>query len=134
MKYANIKFNFIEQGDAQIRVYLGDQKGDYGHVTMGLGVKCLMRDPNDFTMHFDTTDLIKEQSFKGTVLHEFGHALGLIHEHMSPVSGIKWDSAAVYSRKRMMGWSKEMTDAQLFKKYSLAYTNGTTYDPKSIMH
>jgi len=134
MKYANIKFNFIEQGDAQIRVYLGDQKGDYGHVTMGLGVKCLMRDPNDFTMHFDTTDLIKEQSLKRTVLHEFGHALGLIHEHMSPVSGIKWDSAAVYSRKRMMGWSKEMTDAQLFKKYSLSYTNGTTYDPKSIMH
>lgn len=42
MKYANIKFKFVDQGDAQIRVYLGDKKGDYGHVTMGLGVKCLM--------------------------------------------------------------------------------------------
>ncbi|MCZ2224139.1 MAG: hypothetical protein LC122_10985 [Chitinophagales bacterium] len=134
MKYANIKFNFIEQGDAQIRVYLGDKKGDYGHVTMGLGIKCLMRDPNDFTMHFDTTDLITEKSLKRTVLHEFGHALGLIHEHMSPVSGIQWDSTAVYARKRLMGWSKEMTDAQLFRRYNISYTNGTAYDPKSIMH
>jgi serralysin len=134
MKYANIKFKFVDQGDAQIRVYLGDKKGDYGHVTMGLGVKCLMRDSKDFTMHFDTTDLVEERSLKGTVLHEFGHALGLIHEHMSPVSGIQWDSSAVYARKGMMGWSKEMTDAQLFRKYNTSYTNGTQYDPKSIMH
>ncbi|MBX2930455.1 MAG: hypothetical protein KF781_00755 [Chitinophagaceae bacterium] len=134
MKYANIKFNFIEQGDAQIRIYMGDKKGDYGHVTMGLGVQCLRRDPNDFTMHFDTTDLVTDKSLKRTVLHEFGHALGLIHEHMSPVSGIQWDSAAVYARKGMMGWSKEMTNYQLFRKYNVSYTNGTQYDPKSIMH
>jgi len=28
----------------------------------------------------------------GTVLHEFGHALGLIHEHQNPASGgFKWN-------------------------------------------
>lgn len=137
MKYGNIKFNFIDKGEAQIRVFLGDKKGNYGHVTMGLGIRCLQRDENDFTMHFDTTDFVYEandKAFRGTVLHEFGHALGLIHEHMSPVSGIQWDSSAVYARKAMMGWNKDMTNAQLFRKYNISYTNGTQYDPKSIMH
>jgi serralysin len=134
MKYANIKFKFVNDGPAQIRVYMGDKKGGYGHVTMGLGIRCLQRNENDFTMHFDTTDLINDRSFRGTVLHEFGHALGLIHEHMSPVSGIQWDSTQVYGRKKLGGWDKNMTDAQLFKKYNQSYTNGTVYDPKSIMH
>lgn len=137
MKYANIKFKFVNDGPAQIRVYMGDEKGGYGHVTMGLGVVCLRRDEKDFTMHFDTTDFkndINDKHFRGTVLHEFGHALGLIHEHMSPTSGIQWDSAAVYARKGLTGWSTEMTNAQLFKKYNISYTNGTKYDPKSIMH
>ncbi len=133
-KYANIKFKFVETGDAQIRVYLGDKQGDFGHVTMGLGIRCLERSASDFTMHFDTTDLTEEASLKGTVLHEFGHALGLMHEHFYPKSAIQWDSAAVYTRKRMSGWSKAMTDAQIFRKFNSSYTNGTQYDPKSIMH
>ena len=133
-KYANIKFKFVETGDAQIRVYLGDKQGDFGHVTMGLGIRCLERSAADFTMHFDTTDLTEEASLKGTVLHEFGHALGLMHEHFYPKSAIQWDSAAVYTRKRMSGWSKAMTDAQIFRKFNSSYTNGTQYDPKSIMH
>ncbi len=134
-KYGNLKFNFIEEGDAQIRVYLGDGSKGHGHVTMGLGIRCLMRDENEFTMHFDTTALTVEQQLKGTVLHEFGHALGLMHEHMSPVSGIKWKKEMVYGRmKATQGWDKDMTDAQLFRKYNISYTNGTKYDPKSIMH
>lgn len=133
-QYANIKFKFVESGEAQIRVYLGDKKGDYGHVTMGLGIRCLQRNPEEFTMHLDTTDLKEEENLKGTVLHEFGHALGLMHEHFYPKSGIQWDSSAVYTRKRLSGWTKEMTDAQIFRKYSTTYTNGTQYDAKSIMH
>lgn len=134
-KYGNFKFNFIEEGDAQIRVYLGDGSKGHGHVTMGLGTRCLSNPEDEFTMHFDTTALPTEKQFKGTVLHEFGHALGLMHEHMSPASGIKWKKEMVYGRmKATQGWSKEMTDAQLFQKYNMSYTNGTKYDAKSIMH
>jgi hypothetical protein len=36
---------------------------------------------------------------KATVLHEFGHAIGLIHEHQSPFKGgFEWDKDEVSSK------------------------------------
>lgn len=102
-KYANIKFKFVETGDAQIRVYLGDKQGDFGHVTMGLGIRCLERSASDFTMHFDTTDLTEEASLKGTVLHEFGHALGLMHEHFYPKLAIQWQRLCIQEKECLVG-------------------------------
>ena len=41
---------------------------------------------------------------RGTILHEFGHALGLIHEHQSPASGgFEWDREEVLS-PLLNGW------------------------------
>jgi len=132
-QYANLKFQFVESGDAQIRILL--TKGDGGHYTRGLGIQLLNYPQSDFNMHLDTSDFINPESAYGTILHEFGHAIGLMHEHMSPVSGIKWDKQGIYARyKLLQGWDEQMVDAQLFVKYSVSYTNGTTYDPKSIMH
>ena len=36
-----------------------------------------------------------EEELRSVVLHEFGHALGLIHEHQNPVAGIYWNREAV---------------------------------------
>jgi len=42
-----------------------------------------------FTMNLGSVD-------RPTVLHEFGHALGLIHEHQSPFKGgFKWNREEV---------------------------------------
>ena len=38
----------------------------------------------------------KEEDIRSVVLHEFGHALGAIHEHLSPMADIPWDRDAVY--------------------------------------
>ena len=36
---------------------------------------------------------------QSTVMHEFGHALGLIHEHQSPFKGgFEWDKDEVGAR------------------------------------
>ena len=71
---------------------------------------------------------------KRVVLHEFGHAIGLQHEHQHPKAGIKWDSVAVYDYYAQMGWSKQDVDQQLFTRFSEDQTNFTKYDRKSIMH
>ena len=132
-KYANIKFQFVEVGNSHIRVILtgNDGGGNYSK----LGTMALMVPQDEHTLHLDTTSFTTPEYTYTAIVHEFGHAIGLMHEHMSPVSGIHWDKNRVYASYKMsQGWDKDMVDAQLFKKYNTSYTNGTKYDSKSIMH
>jgi serralysin len=82
-------------------------------------------DPN----HWDNIELTR------VVTHEFGHALGLLHEQSFP-DAIKWNkSDSIYQYyKETQGWDKEKVDFNVFEVGEQFYTNGTTYDPKSIMH
>jgi serralysin len=69
-------------------------------------------------------------------IHEFGHALGLLHEQSYP-GAIKWNkSDSVYNwyLKNNPTWTKAHVDANVFEVNKQSYTNGTGYDPKSIMH
>ncbi|XP_064399570.1 zinc metalloproteinase nas-14-like [Halichondria panicea] len=72
-----------------------------------------------------------------TVLHEFGHALGLIHEHQSPFKGgFEWDREEVI--KSLSGppnyWDPDRIENNMFKRYNRKDLDGTLYDAKSIMH
>lgn len=76
-----------------------------------------------------------EKELYSTVVHEFGHALGLKHEQSYP-GAIKWNrSDSVYDYyERTQGWGRDMVDHNVFDAAHQFYTNGTEYDPKSIMH
>ena len=74
---------------------------------------------------------------QGTVLHEFGHALGLIHEHQSPASGgFNWDEEEVI--KDLSGppnyWDLQTIEHNMFARYNEDQLLMTEYDSKSIMH
>jgi hypothetical protein len=130
-QYANIRFDFVEYGDADIRVNL-DNKGGHNSVIgqLASGIPQEQR-----TMNFDTTDFATYDAMHRTVLHEFGHAIGLLHEHYSPLAGIPWNKELVYKElEQSQGWDKMTVDVNLFQQYSLTYTHGTTYDRTSIMH
>lgn len=130
-KYANVKFNFVNSGDADIRVFIGDGNGHDSYI----GTVCKSIDSRDETMNLDSADVAGSDAFlKTVVLHEFGHAIGLLHEHSSPISGIKWDKENMYKEYAKIGWTKEDVDFQVFSVYKKSYTNGTKYDNKSIMH
>jgi len=130
-QYANLTFNFIEYGDADIRVNL-DDKGGHNSIIGQLAAGV----PQDVkTMNFDTTDFATYDAMHRTVLHEFGHAIGLLHEHYSPKAGIPWNKEAVYKElAQSQGWDKMTVDVNLFQEYALTYTHGTAYDKTSIMH
>lgn len=133
-KYANIKFDFNAGSKAEIRISFKADTGSWSYV----GTDCLLQDipKKEPTMNFgwlkDDTD---DMEYRRVVCHEFGHALGAIHEHQNPKGGIKWNLDAVY--KYFMGapnyWTKEEVDHNVIKKYSVDQLNGTEFDMKSIM-
>ena len=130
-QYANIKFDFIEYGDADLRINL-DNKGGHNSV---IGQLAQGRPQDEKTINFDTTDFATYDAMHRTVLHEFGHAIGLLHEHYSPLAGIPWNKELVYKElEQSQGWDKMTVDVNLFQEYNLTYTHGTSYDKTSIMH
>ncbi len=74
-----------------------------------------------------------EKVAKGTTMHEFGHALGLLHEQSYP-GAIKWNKDTVYKYYERFEWDKAKTDFNVLEISEQFFTNGTAYDPKSIMH
>jgi hypothetical protein len=76
---ADIRIGFINQGD-----YAGNWSAvgtDSRDSTVEGGA------PNQGSMNFGGFDQQLPVDWAGTVLHEFGHALGFEHEHQSPSGG-----------------------------------------------
>lgn len=68
------------------------------------------------------------------VLHEFGHALGMIHEHQNPSGAIVWNrDQVIKDLQASQGWSLDDIENNVFRPWSKAETNFTALDKKSIM-
>ena len=93
---------------------------------------------NEPTMYFGWINEDEpEENISQVVLHEFGHAVGLGHEHQHPGSNIPWDKVKVYEYYHSTQdppWEREKVDANIFQKYSSTETNYSNYDTNSIMH
>lgn len=135
-KYANITFNFIENGNAHIRVLLTN----VGGCNSKLGTDASTVDPNEKTMNIDTNFFYNygqlfDVLLSSTIQHEFGHALGLMHEHFYK-NQIPWNKEVVYKEcaQAPNNWDKATVDYQIFRQFDGIYTNGFQYDKLSIMH
>jgi serralysin len=93
--------------------------------------------PNDQpTMNFGwLTPTTDDLEYQRAVAHEFGHALGLIHEHQNPAGGIQWNKPVVYRYYEgpPNNWGQQQVDLNLFQTYQANLTNFTETDPRSIM-
>ncbi|MBK9169561.1 MAG: pre-peptidase C-terminal domain-containing protein [Bryobacterales bacterium] len=131
-EHANLRFEFVSTGDAEIRIAFDQTDGSWSY----LGTDALSIPANRATMNFGWlhagTSLAE---YSRVVLHEFGHALGCIHEHQHPHGGIPWDKEAVYASYAAPpnNWSRDDVDANLFARYEIAQTNFSAFDRESIM-
>lgn len=129
-QYVNIQFAFGDDPDAEIRISC-QPGGSWSY----LGKDALGISKDKPTMNYgwlkpDTAD----EEYSRTVLHEFGHALGMIHEHQHPEAGIPWNRDAVYrSYMEKDKWTKEQVDHNLFEQYSKDVTQFSHFDTQSIM-
>ena len=129
--YLNLAFEWVGSSEpADIRISFADQGSSWSYVgTDALTVPQSAPTMNYGWLYPDTDD----EEYQRVVLHEFGHALGMHHEHMSPASSIPWDRDAVYAYYARHGWSQADVDWNVLFKLEAEQTNFSTFDPHSIM-
>lgn len=75
-----------------------------------------------------------EVLFKRTVLHEFGHAMGLYHELQNPNTKIAWDTAALYHYyDSVYHWKPDSVNKWVLRLHDPANVDASDFDPHSIM-
>ncbi|HRN55963.1 MAG TPA: M12 family metallopeptidase [Agriterribacter sp.] len=84
---ANIKFEFINNFKAA-NIKVSFEKT--GKSWSWIGRDVLFNPFSLYTMNLGRWT-VSSIANAGTILHEFGHALGFIHEHQSPTANIPWD-------------------------------------------
>jgi serralysin len=128
----SIKFKFRKGADGAIRISFA-----HGLIAFSaIGNDALTIAAPQPTMNLaQVTDNLSDDKARGLVLHEFGHALGLLHEHQSPETGISWNRAAAYDffAAKPYYLSPEDVDRQIFKVYQTSETQYTHFDASSIM-
>jgi hypothetical protein len=122
-EHANLGFEFIDVPDADIRIAFEDD-GAWSYIgTDAKGIPFFQP-----TMNYGWLD-------EGVVLHEFGHAIGLAHEHSNPEGGIDWNDEAVI--RELSGppnfWDEATVRHNVLHKYTHDQIHGTDFDSKSIM-
>lgn len=133
-RYANIKFKFIKTGDAEIRIAFA-KDGSWSAVGRD-ALNANYFPKHQPTMNYGWLDAsTPDVEYRRVVLHEFGHALGCLHEHQQPHFNRKWNRAKVfeYFSGSPNYWTKEEIEHNVLKKYSPTGIAASKYDPDSIM-
>jgi hypothetical protein len=126
----NLTLRFVQSGGTEIRVSFADK----GFSWSAVGTDAITTPSSEATMNYgwlEPNTSLRE--YQRVVRHEFGHALGMIHEHQNPGASIPWDKPKVYAHYARQRWTKDDVDFNIFEVYSADSTNHTSFDPTSIM-
>jgi len=134
MKHANLKFVYVEHIEiSDVRVSFNKQDEDGTWSLIGTDVRGTSK--SFATMNFswlERNTLLEE--YRRTVLHEFGHMLGLIHEHQHPDRAIQFNDERVREFYKKLRWSDEAINHNILHPPNPKDLQYNEYDPHSIMH
>jgi serralysin len=128
---ANLKFSWQNPPNTDIRVSF-----QFNGSWSVLGTTCKSVPKPQATMNFGWLDPgISDSEARQVILHEFGHALGLIHEHQNPNQAIDWNKPAVIADLSgpPNNWDADTIEHNMFEVYPPNEIAGTKLDTTSIM-
>lgn len=135
-KYANVSFRLVNNpNQALIRIAFNPRDGSWSYV--GKYIEQIpRRDPTMNLGWVDKRSAINEED-RALVLHEFGHTLGMAHEHQSPLREgtltLKREDV-IREYMRTQGWTRQDVEQQVLNVLNeREVSNFTTLDLKSIM-
>lgn len=131
-KFANLTFEFRNEGPTDVRITFIKGNGSWSY----LGTVCRRIPEPEPTMNYGWIDENSDEAeLRRVVLHEFGHALGLIHEHQNPENSIKWNKPAVIADLKGPPnyWDDSAIDNNMFRYYPKETVTATAVDRTSIM-
>jgi serralysin len=133
--YANLDIQFVTTPDEQVRIAFTPGQGSWSAIGSD-SLNAAYFPKHQPTMNFGWLDeTTADDEWERVVVHEFGHALGCIHEHQQPNETLNWNRDAVYAY--FSGppnyWSKDEIDSNILEKYSAQGLTATVFDRASIM-
>ncbi len=129
---AELDLLVVDHEPADVRVAFRAGAGSWS----AIGTACRDVPAGDPTMNFGwLTDDSADAVLRPVVLHEFGHVVGLVHEHQSPQHPIAWNRAAVIAD--LSGppnrWDIATIERNIFATHEPRRVVATDLDPHSIM-
>lgn len=134
-KYANLVFQWnVPLEESDVRVAFKEGAGSWSF--LGAQNRGVARDNPTMNLGWEPLNPQPQENV-ATILHEFGHMLGLAHEHMNPNIKFTWNRQAVINDLSgpPNNWSEATIEYNVLNKIpaDTPELSASEFDPQSIM-
>ena len=136
----NLKLEWdVEMNDSDVRISFVSDAGAFsmlGNDALNIPKDTITMNLGWLDQNYSNTD--DKPTLIGTgvvVVHEFGHMLGMIHEHQRSDEPMNWNKEVVYESlgNPPNNWSRDQVNEQIFKQVDIDTLNASNFDKNSVM-